>query len=705
MAIALTVVLAVYASMSGTRALFDAATEEQNAVAMRTLAQIQSGLTPRVDAIISLGERPRVVQMLTESNRTYRNRPDAARRSAEQDTEWRSAMEPTVSMTAVMNNDLSKTLRREFIEFYAREHGMVVFNQVVITDAAGLIVAQSGQTRAYDMSREEWWRGARDDRIYFGTFTSDPITGDTGLPVAVNITGDTGEFLGVIMAMLGSDAVIQSAADVMTSQKESRVKVLLPDGRLVYSSRVYRFMENVADTDLFQRLNGGDNSGRDSGNFTVTEGGSRILYSFARANQSSLHNMLSIVLLIGADVATIQSSLRALRFQILIGAAIAVIIGTLVALFISRRITDPVKSVSTAALRIAKGDLNTTVEVKSRDEIGALASAFTEMNSALTSIAEMMESVATGDLTATVEQRGEHDRLGKALEEMQRNLRQQIGQIVDAGLTLTASVSQISSFSSQLAAGASQNAAAVSETTAIVEEVKQTAQLSNEKSQEVSRLAQDTVEVSRRGEESVEQSRDVMERIKQQMEDIGRSIMSLSEQSQAIGEIIMSVGELSDQSNLLAVNAAIEASRAGDQGKGFTVVAQEIRSLAEQSKKATQQVRGLLNDIQNATNAAVLSMEQGGKAMEEGLRQSNDSGEAIKRLTGHIERAAEAATQIAASSRQQLAGMDQVAAAMENIKEVTEQNVESTRRMETEMQSLDQVGQDLNKMVNYYRTE
>src|SRR5207302_9134131 len=120
--------------------------------------------------------------------------------------------------------------------------------------------------------------------------------------------------------------------------------------------------------------------------------------------------------------------------------------------------------------------------------------------------------------------------------------------------------------------------------------------------------------------------------IQSQMESIAESIVRLSEQSQSIGEIISTVNDLAEQSNLLAVNAAIEAAKAGEQGKGFTVVAHEVKSLAEQSKQATSQVRAILSDIQRATNGAAMAVEQGAKAVEEGVRQSAEAGRSIAQL-------------------------------------------------------------------------
>src|SRR3970282_14023 len=169
----------------------------------------------------------------------------------------------------------------------------------------------------------------------------------------------------------------------------------------------------------------------------------------------------------------------------------------------------------------------------------------------------------------------------------------------------------------------------------------------------------------------------------------------LSEQSQTIGQIMASVEDLAAQSNLLAVNASIEAAKAGEHGKGFAVVAQEVKSLAEQSKQATAQVRAILNDIQKATSAAVMATEQGSKAVASGVKQSADAGESTGLLRDTMAEAAQAATQIAASSQQQLVGMDQVALAMENIKQATTQNVTSTKQTEVAAQNLHELGQKL----------
>jgi methyl-accepting chemotaxis protein len=264
---------------------------------------------------------------------------------------------------------------------------------------------------------------------------------------------------------------------------------------------------------------------------------------------------------------------------------------------------------------------------------------------------------------------------------------------------LSSSSAEILATTTQIAAGAAETASAVSETTATVEEVKQTAQVASQKAKHVSDSAQKVAQVSQSGRKSVEESIQGMHHIQEQMASIAESIVRLSEQSQAIGEIIATVNDLTEQSNLLAVNAAIEAARAGEQGKGFAVVAQEVKSLAEQSRQATAQVRSILGDVQKATSAAVMATEQGSKAVEAGVKQSTQAGESIRLLAESVTEAAQAATQIAASSQQQMVGMDQMALAMENIKQASLQNVAGTKQAETAAQHLHQLGQKLGSMI------
>lgn len=279
---------------------------------------------------------------------------------------------------------------------------------------------------------------------------------------------------------------------------------------------------------------------------------------------------------------------------------------------------------------------------------------------------------------------------------MSRTINQQLRETITQ---LTSASSEILATTTQVASGAAETATAVSQTTTTVEEVKQTVQMTNQKAKQVSDTALETAQASKSGLQAVEELIDGINRIRTQTLSTADSIVRLNEQSHAIGEIIASVTDLAEQSNLLAVNAAIEAAKAGEQGKGFAVVAQEVKSLAQQSRQATLQIRTILGDIQKASDLAVMATDLNRKTVEENAKQSGTAGATIQTLSQNIEIAAQAALQITTSSQQQLVGMDQVALAMANIKEASAQNMAGTKQAEVAAQTLHDMGVRLKQLV------
>lgn len=391
-------------------------------------------------------------------------------------------------------------------------------------------------------------------------------------------------------------------------------------------------------------------------------------------------------------------------WTIALGTLIALILASIAGVVLTRNIARPLQNLTAVAERITVGDLNVTVSADTRsDEVGVLARTFERMTQALRTMAGSASQIADGDLRATITPQSPDDVLGNAFARMVGNLRDQTRELVEGANVLGSAASEIVASTTQLASSASESATAVSETTTTVEEVRQTAQMASQKAKNVSDSAQKAAQISQNGRKSTEDVGTGMSRIRQQMDTIAASMGRLSEQSRTIGQIIATVEDLAAQSNLLAVNAAIEAAKAGEHGKGFAVVAQEVKSLAEQSRQATTQVRTILSDIQKATTDAVLASEQGTKAVEAGARQTDAAGEAIQALAGSVTEAAQSATQIAASSQQQLVGVDQVAAAMESIKQASTQNVASAKQLETAARNLNELGQRLKQMVQRYK--
>jgi hypothetical protein len=275
----------------------------------------------------------------------------------------------------------------------------------------------------------------------------------------------------------------------------------------------------------------------------------------------------------------------------------------------------------------------------------------------------------------------------------------------EAATGISASAAELMAVASQVAASAAQTAASTNETTVTVEEVKQTAMLANEKAGQVVASTDGAQRVIENGLNQVEGTISGIEHMHESMDVVFETISRLSERALAAGDVIAAVNDLAEQSNLLSVNASIEAAKAGEYGRGFTVVAQEVKSLAEQSKQAVSQVRSILSEIQKASDTAVRAAQQGRDSVEAGRRQSVEAGEVIQNLAEGSSEVAQSAVQISASSRQQLAGMEQISQAIASINVAGNQSVAGTRQVEQEVRHLQDLALKLKKLVQAEEVE
>jgi len=308
----------------------------------------------------------------------------------------------------------------------------------------------------------------------------------------------------------------------------------------------------------------------------------------------------------------------------------------------------------------------------------------------LNTYVEQIEHAAAGDLRVrlTIPESDSSNearllvRLGVSVNRMLDRVQGMVQEVQLALNELEGDTTEILSATKRQIMSANEQDSVVTETTATVNEVRATVTETAERAEGVAETAQNAAEISRRGDEAVDATISGMDVIRRRVEDIADNILILSEHTQQIGEIIATVNNLADQSRMLALNASVEAARAGEEGKGFAVVAMEVRNLADQNRDATVQVREILGEIQRATNAAVMVTEEGSKGVDEGQQLVNRAGESIRELARAIDDAAMAAFQIAASTRQQTIGVDQLTGAMRTIKHATAEALSSTMKVE-----------------------
>ena len=372
-----------------------------------------------------------------------------------------------------------------------------------------------------------------------------------------------------------------------------------------------------------------------------------------------------------------RESAQASKLVLGLGTLIGFLIVGVGSLIITRGITGPMDKLVQGTVQLGRGNFAHRIDVVNDDETGELATAFNEM-------AERRQQAEA--------------LLARQATEREHTLRT-VAEFVNQ---LAGTSSEILVSTTEQVAGAQEQGSAVAQTVSTIEQIAQTSDEAAGRARAVSESARHSEEVGKNGRRAVDEAITSMSAVREQVESIASRILALAEQAQAIGDIITTVNDISEQTHMLALNASIEASRAGEHGRGFAVVAAEVKALADQSKKATAQVRQILGQIQKATQGAVMTTEEGTKSVSVATRVVTQAGGTIQTLGDLLSQASLTAAQISASASQQATGIGQIRQAMRDVSQATQQTLTSTRQTERAMQDLNGMGQKLKTLLSEY---
>ena len=406
-----------------------------------------------------------------------------------------------------------------------------------------------------------------------------------------------------------------------------------------------------------------------------------------------------------------------------------------------KSILKPILALKNAALKIASGNTHFTLKVIGKDEIGELRVAFNQMieninkiNNNLVAekesvekrveeattdavkkqkyleektaiVLNAMDKFAKGDLTQKLHV-DSTDEMGKLFNGFNIAI-ENIGKLmlkVSESIHATASASaEISSSAEQMAAGAEEQSSQTSEVSVAIDEMTRTIYDGAKNTSIAAENAKNSGIIAKKGGMVVNKTIDEMNKISEIVAKASETVQVLGNNSEKIGEIISVISDIADQTNLLALNAAIEAARAGEQGRGFAVVADEVRKLAERTTTATKEISGMIKQIQIDTNEAVTSMTKGTTKVEQGTLHAVEAGKVLEEIVKSSEKVTDVMVQVAATSEEQSSTAEEITKRIEGINNVTHENTIGIQQIAKASEDLSQLTTNLQDLISSFK--